>query len=55
MRMNTLGLIMVIIGLIGGVVAYSSGLIYNAVEYYKMGIGANIVQVIGLAGIFIDR
>lgn len=55
MRLKTLGLILVIIGLLGGVVAYASGLIDQAPEYYKVGLAANGIQVLGLVGIFIDK
>ena len=55
MRMWKLGLILVTVGLIGGVVSYTSGLIYHSFEYYKMGIASNIIQIIGLVGITIDH
>lgn len=55
MRVKTLGLILIIVGLIGGVVAYTSGLLTHAVEYYKVGITSNVIQVLGLVGVFADK
>ena len=53
MKKETLGLILLIIGTIGGVIAYSTGLMTHDPAYYKMGLGSNLVQIIGLVTIFL--
>jgi len=55
MRIWKLGLILCTIGLIGGLVGYGSGLLSGNNEFMKVGIVANIIQVIGLVFIFIDK
>jgi len=55
MRLKTLGITLVIVGLIGALVAYLSGMFTGAPEYYKVGLLGNTIQFIGLIFIHVDR
>jgi len=46
---------MTIIGLFGALIAYCSGIMTGSVAFYKMGIGSNVIQAIGLIAIYMDR
>ena len=48
MKASTLGLILIVIGLIGGVLAYSSVLYFHDPIYFKVGLASNVIQIFGL-------
>lgn len=55
MRMQTLGLMLIIVGMVGASIASLTGMFNEAIEYYKVGIFGNVIQVIGMAFIIADK
>ena len=55
MRVKTLGLILGLIGMVGGVAAYLSVMAYSDTEFLKMGLLANFIQALGLVLIYADH
>ena len=55
MKFVTFGLILCLIGLVGGLIAYISAGVYHDLVYFKMGLLANCIQGVGLVFIFKGR
>ena len=54
MRMKTLGLILGLIGMVGGIIAYLSIFNYHDVGFMKLGLLSNFIQATGLVLIYGD-
>ena len=52
MKQHTLGLMIVVLGVIGGLIACGSGIYFNDTVFIRMGFFANIMQFIGLILVF---
>lgn len=48
MKPKTLSITLLIIGTIGGIVGYASAMYFKEPSYYKMGLTANVIQVLAL-------
>ena len=55
MRVQTLGFIIFIIGTIGVAISNTTGLLTQSFEYFKMGMGANIIQLLGIVFMHVDK
>ena len=54
MRMKTLGLILGLIGMVGGIIAYLSISVYQDVGFLKFGLLSNFIQATGLVLVYGD-
>ena len=54
MRMKTVGLILGLVGMVGGIVAYLSIATFKDISFLTFGLLANFIQAIGLILIYAD-
>jgi len=55
MKIITLGLVLVVIGMIALIITHTSIICFDAYEYIKLGIASSVVQLIGVVLIAVDR